>query len=417
MAIQKAFKFRIYPTKEQKAELAIQFGHARFVYNAALDLRKRMYFDHGVSYNYYDCANVLAHVKAECEDFEWLSQADSQVLQQSLQDLDKAFSRYFDMCRGKLPKPKPSAKPRKDGMELGYPTFKRKFDKQSIRYPQRFKLEGQRIYLPKVGWVKINRHRKVEGELRKVTVSKTKTGKYFASIQCQVETDIQPTTNAQAVGIDLGLKDFAILSTGEKIAPPQHLRVAERRLRIRQRRLSRKAKGSNSQTKARLVVSATHEKITNRRKDFHHQLSRYVVDQFGSIGLETLNVNGMVQNPNLAKSISDAGWSQFVTFIEYKAAWTGVEVVKHDRWFASSKTCFDCGFVHKDLKQSDRSWVCPACGVIHDRDENAANNLIPKSTAGAAGINAGWDGRKTDMSSAVRHSAPEKSQLVQLVLF
>jgi putative transposase len=185
-------------------------------------------------------------------------------------------------------------------------------------------------------------------------------------------------------------------------------------LKIRQRRLSRKVKGSNSQHKARLVVAFTHEKITNRRKDFHHQLSRRIVDQFGSIGLETLNIKGMAQNHNLAKSIADAGWAQFVTFIEYKAAWSGAEVVRHDRWFASSKTCFDCGFVHKNLKISDRQWVCPECGVIHDRDENAAHNLKP-STAGAAGINAGWDVRKDDMSSAVRHSAPEKSQ--QLCLF
>ncbi len=165
-------------------------------------------------------------------------------------------------------------------------------------------------------------------------------------------------------------------------------------------------------------MSATHEKITNRRKDFHHQASRRIVNGFGSIGLETLNVKGMMQNHNLAKSIADAGWSQFVTFLEYKAGWAGVDVVRHDRWFASSKTCFDCGFVHKTLKLSDRSWVCPECGVIHDRDENAANNLIPKHTAGAAEINAGWDGRQTDMSCAVRHSAPEKSlDYAQLSLF
>ncbi|MCE7981694.1 MAG: transposase [Caldilinea sp. CFX5] len=227
--MQKAFKFRIYPTEEQKVELAKQFGHARFVYNAALDLRKTMFFDHGVSFTYFDCADVLTQVKRDRPELSFLREANAQVLQQSLKDLDKAFSRYFDMCNGKLPKPllNPGQKPRKDGMPLGYPTFKRKFDKQSIRFPQDCKLDHGLLFLPKVGWLKINRHRRIEGKLRNVTVSKTKAGKYFAAIQCLIETDIQPTENTSAVGIDLGLKDFAILSTGEKIEPPKHLRKAE----------------------------------------------------------------------------------------------------------------------------------------------------------------------------------------------
>ena len=247
----------------------------------------------------------------------------------------------------------------------------------------------------------------MEGIAKNCTVLKTKTGKYFASIQCEMEKNVRPTTKTQAVGVDLGLKDFAILnSQGEttKIKPPQHLRKAESLLKIRQRRISRKVKGSNSRNKARLVVSATHEKIANRRKDFHHKLRRTLVNQFGSIGLETLNVKGMIQNHSLAKSIADAGWSQFANFVEYKAAWAGVEVTKHDRWFASSKTCHDCGYIHKDLKLADRAWICPSCGVIHDRDENAAKNLIP-TAVGATGSNA-----VGDTTSAVRQSASEKSQ-------
>ncbi|MEZ4726823.1 MAG: RNA-guided endonuclease TnpB family protein [Caldilineaceae bacterium] len=388
--IRKAFKFRIYPNSEQQNKLAVQFGCSRFVYNHYRAAREGYYQDTGTGLTYNDCAvDLTERLKVE---HPWLKETDSQVIQQVLMDLDKAYMNFFEG-------------------RADYPNFKRKFAKQSIRYPQRFKLDGSKLYLPKVGWVKIVLHRKLEGNAKNCTVSKTKTGKYFASIQCEIEKDIQPTTNRQAVGIDLGLKNFAILSSQDettKIEPPKHLCKAENLLKIRQRRVSRKVKGGNSRNKARLVVAATHEKITNRRKDFHHQLSRRIVNRFGSIGLETLNVKGMIQNHSLAKSIADAGWSQFVTFTEYKAAWAGVEVVKQDRWFASSKTCHDCGYIHRNLKLSDRTWLCPECGVIHDRDENAANNLMP-TTLGARESNA-----VGDMSSVVRHSAPEKFQATVL---
>jgi len=394
--IRKAFKFRIYPDREQKDKLATQFGCSRFVYNHYRRAREEFYYETRTSLTYSDCAiDLTERLKV---DHPWLKEADSQVLQQALQDLDRAYINFFEG-------------------RADYPNFKRKHDSQSIRYPQRFKLDGSLIYLPKVGWVKIVRHRKLEGKAKNVTVSKTKTGKYFASVQCEIEKTIQLTTNHQAVGIDLGLKDFAILSSQDettktypvRIEPPKHLRKVENLLKIRQRRVSRQVKGSNSRNKARLVVATTHEKITNRRKDFHHQLSRRVVNQFGLIGLETLNVKGMIQNHSLAKSIADAGWSQFVGFVEYKAAWAGVEVVKHDRWFASSKTCHDCGYINRDLKLSDRTWICPECSVIHDRDENAARNLIP-TTAGTAGSNA-----VGDTTSAVRQSAPEKFQQLCLL--
>jgi len=287
--IRKAFKFRIYPNSEQQNKLAVQFGCSRFVYNHYRAAREGYYQDTGTGLTYNDCAvDLTERLKVE---HPWLKEADSQVIQQVLMDLDKAYMNFFEG-------------------RADYPNFKRKFDKQSIRYPQRFKLDGSKLYLPKVGWVKIVLHRKLEGNAKNCTVSKTKTGKYFASIQCEIEKDIQPTTNRQAVGIDLGLKNFAILSSQDettKIEPPKHLCKAENLLKIRQRRVSRKVKGGNSRNKARLVVAATHEKITNRRKDFHHQLSRRIVNRFGSIGLETLNVKGMIQNHSLAKSIADAG--------------------------------------------------------------------------------------------------------------
>ncbi len=385
--IRKAFKYRIYPDSEQQAKLAIQFGCVRFVYNHYRAAREGFYYDTGIGLNYNDCATDLSDILKV--DYPWLKEADSQTLQQALKDLDTAYQRFFK------------------GL-ADYPNFKRKFDKQSIRYPQRFKFAPKghpsKIYLPKIGWVKVVRHRRLEGTMKNCTVSKTKTGRYFVSIQCEIEHTI-PGQRSGSVGIDLGLKDFATINDGtktEKIACPQHLRKAENLLKIRQRRLSRKVKGGNSRTKAKLVVASAHEKITNRRRDFHHQISRAIVDNFGKIGLESLNVTGMLKNHKLAKSVSDAGWSQFVTFVEYKAAWAGSEVTKHDRWFASSKTCNDCGAVNKVLKLSDRTWVCQTCGVIHDRDENAAKNLRP-STVGTTGINA-----VGDMSSVVMRSASEK---------
>lgn len=381
--IRKAFKFRIYPDSEQKDKLSVQFGCSRFVYNHYRHVREEYYQETGTGLNYNDCTTDLTErLKV---DYPWLKDATAQVLQQALMDLDKAYKNFFEG-------------------RADYPNFRRKFDKQSVRFPQDFKAEGGYIYLPKVGWIKAVLHRKIEGKMKNATVSKTKTGKYFVSIQCEVE-QAAPEQNTNKVGIDLGLTTFATFSTGEKIDKPRHFKVSERRLKIRQRRLSRKVKGSNSRGKARHAVAAIHEKIANQRKDFHHKLSRTIVDNFGVIAFESLNVSGMLKNHNLAKAIADAGWNQFVGFVEYKAAWMGAEVLRVDRFFPSSKLCSDCGTKHKSLTLNIRQWVCTECGVIHDRDENAAVNILNETTRGARESYA-----VGDMSSAVRHSAPEKFQ-------
>jgi len=239
--------------------------------------------------------------------------------------------------------------------------------------------------------------------MKNATVSKTKTGKFFVSIQCEVE-HAKPEKNHNKVGIDLGLTTFATLSTGEKIEKPKHFHARERRLKIRQRRLSRKIKGSNSRGKARQVVASIHEKTANHRKDFHHKLSRTIVDTFGMIAFESLNINGMLKNHNLAKAIADAGWNQFVNFVEYKADWAGAEVLRVDRFFPSSKLCSDCGAKHKSLTLNVRQWVCTECGVIHDRDENAAINILNESTRGAR------ESYAVGYTTEVTRSAPEKSQ-------
>jgi len=386
MKLHKAFKFRIYPDDEQKAELAIQFGCVRFVYNHYRAVREWYYYETGTGLTYYDCQNDLTdQLKVE---YPWLKTADSQALQCAIRDLDKAYQNFF-------------------AGRAEYPNFKRKFAKQSIRYPQRFKLDGNKIYLPKVGWVKVIRHRRIEGKMKNCTVTKTKSGKYFASIQCEFEQD-DPTPSQESVGIDLGIKTFAVLSDGTEIASPKHLRKSERLLKIRQRRLSRKVKGSNGRRKARLPVAVLHERIANQRKDFHHKESRKIVNAFGSIGIESLNIRGMIKNHHLAKSIADSGWGQFGDFLAYKSGWNGGQVVKHDRWFASSKICHCCGKKNKSLKLSDRVWVCLRCNVVHDRDLNAAINLKP-TTVGATESNAGGE-----TSSVVMRSAPEKFKAMPL---
>lgn len=384
MIIQKAFKFRVYPNKTQQAELAKQFGAVRFVYNHYRAVREGYYLDTGTGLNYNDCAMDLADILKV--DYPWLKEADSQTMQQALKDLDRAYKNFFEG-------------------RADYPNFHSKHDKQSIRYPQRFKVKDKRVYLPKVGWVKCVFHRAIEGAMKNCTVSKTKSGRYFISIQVEMEIE-DPTPKTESIGIDLGLTTFAALSNEDKREKPKHLYRSERRLKIRQRRLSRKVKRSNGRQKARLPVAKLHERIANQRRDFQHKLSSELVNKYGSISFESLNVAGMVKNHNLAKAISDAAWSQFFTFCEYKAKWAGGQVLRVDRFFPSSKLCSDCGHKHKNLTLNIRQWVCLNCGSIHDRDINAAKNILKQTTAGVAESYAGGD-----MSQLVKPSAPEAQRL------
>lgn len=364
MLICKAYKYRIYPTDTQQAKLAVQFGHARYVYNWALDTKQTAYKETQKSLSYYDLTDKLPELKKQPKTL-WLKEAASQVLQQKVQDLDTAFKKFF---KG----------------ETKYPKFKTRYDRQSIRFPQGFKFRDNETYLPKVGWIKTSRHRTLQGTPKNVTVSRTKSGNYYAAVQVEVEHKVTRSTNA-IVGIDLGLKDFVTLSTGEKIPAPKHLRVAERRLKMLQRRVSSKQKGSANRTKARERYAKLSEHVSNQRKDFHHKMSHRLVREFGILAFEDLNIEGMMQNHCLAKSIADAGWGQFVKFCEYKSYWVGSEVRKVSRWFPSSQLCSVCDVQNKSLKLSDRTWTCASCGSVHDRDQNAALNLVKEvSTAGFA---------------------------------
>jgi putative transposase len=382
MIFLKAFKYRLYPNQEQQEKLAVQFGHSRFVYNNALNARKEHFKETGKGLSYSATAKMLPNMKRE---LEWLKEADSQVLQQKLKDLDRAYVNFF---QGRA----------------AYPRFKSKFGNQSVRYPQRFKLEGNKLYLPKVGKVKIVLHRNIEGVAKNVTISKTKSGKYFASIQCEVEI-FEYDNDLPPVGADLGIKDFAILSTGEKVAHPSCLRKSEKKLTKLQRKLSKKKKGSVNRGKMRLKVARLHEKIANQRKDFLDKLSYRLTTSHGAIGLENLNVKGMVKNHCLAKSISDSGWSMFGKQCEYKAVVNGSSVHRVDRFFPSSKKCNVCGTINSELKLHHRFWTCKNCGTEHDRDVNAAINIEKVCTAGVAGSQACGE----DVSLNIFHDVKQTS--------
>src|SRR6266540_1111328 len=370
MIVRKAFRYRLYPTAEQEQALAVQFGHARFVWNWALALRKITYQETGKGIGYYELKRRATALKHQAET-EWLQEADSQVLQGKLEDLQRAYKNFFEK-RAKFPR------------------FKSKRDHQAIRYPQRFKFDEDSIYLPKIGWVKTKFHRPLEGRPKNITVSKTKTGKYFVSIQCEVEM-IDPPARGGEIGMDLGVKFFLATSEGWKRDNPCHLQQAERKLKRLHRQLSRRVKGSAGREKARILLARQHEKVANQRRDFLQKLSTELVGRYGLIGMEDLNVRGMLKNRRLAKAIAATGWGAFRRMLEYKGAWYGSYLHKVDRFFPSSKTCNHCGHVLDELPLSVREWQCPICGTIHDRDINAAINILNETRAGVARSHAGGE--------------------------
>lgn len=364
MVILKAFKFRLRPNKEQKEQLGRQFGACRFVWNHYLRQRIDHYAETGKGLNYYDNARDLTQLKRRPE-YEWLKEANSQSLQQSLQDLTVAYTNFF-------------------AKHAKFPHFKRKEARQSFRVPQSFRAEDNCLSIPKITPIKMTIHRPLGGKMKSVTISRTPSGKYFASILCKIEVP-EPKYEGGEIGIDLGLTHFIVTSEGEKVNAPQFFRKAERKLSRLQHILSRRQKGSSGWQKARLAVARQREHIANQRADFLHKLSRRLVDENQVIGIETLNVKGMLANHHLAKSISDAGWGKFVRQLDYKGTWHGCHIHRVDRFFPSSKRCHACGHINEALHLSDREWTCPKCGTIHDRDVNAAINILIFSTAGTAG--------------------------------
>jgi putative transposase len=355
-----AVKVRLYPTTEQQEILAQHFGCARWWWNHALNLCIETYQATGKGLKQSALNAFLPKLKKQ-EDTEWLSECYSQVLQATTLNLVTAYKNFFE-GRAK------------------YPRFKAKKNKQSIQYPQSVKVVDGCLKFPgRVAKVKAKIHRPIEGKIKTVTVSMTPSGKYFASVLTEVEGDEPPTNaNGKVVGIDLGLKDFAIVNDGvktSKFANPRHLAKHERNLARKQRKLDRKEKGSKSRDKSRKRVARVHERVSNVRQDYLHKLSKKLVDENQVIVVESLNSKGMVRNHKLAASISDVGWGMFVNFLSYKLEKEGKVLVEIDRWFPSSKLCSNCHYQVDEMPLEVRSWNCPSCGAHHDRDGNASANI------------------------------------------
>jgi putative transposase len=350
----KAFKYRIYPTSEQAILLAKSFGCARWFYNYALNLTFETYKQTGKGLSRNEIINLLPSLKKE---YEWLTEAPSQVLQQAALNLSSAFLNFFE-GRAK------------------YPNFKKKQNRQSIRFPQGFKFKDNTLTLPKIGEVYCKVSRQPKGTLKSVTVSVNPSGEYFAACLYDDGKDLpEKSSEGKAIGIDVGLTHYAITSDGTKHGNPKYYRTYEKKLARRQKQLSRKLKGSNNRNKARVKIAKVHAKSVRCREDFLHKLSRKLVDENQVIVVENLAVRNMVKNPKLAKSISDAGWGQFCTMLKYKSEWEGKTYIEVDRFYPSSKTCNNCLNRVDSLSLDIRNWQCPKCGESHDRDINAAKNI------------------------------------------
>ena len=359
----RAYKYRIYPTEEQKVLFAKTFGCCRFVYNWALNLKIEAYKLEKKSVAYKEVQNRM--VNELKKENQWLTEVNSQALLNSIRNLDTAYKNFF-----------------RDTHAVGFPRFKSRKNRQSFQCPQHCSVDFGKgtVSIPKAKDIPAVLHRRFKGTVKTVTVSMTPSVKYFASVLVDTaiqELPVSPIQGDTALGIDLGIKSLAVCSDGRTFDNPKNLQHSLDRLALLQKRLSRKQKGSANRNKARIRVARLQEHIANCRKDNLHKITHVLThdSQVRTLCMENLNVKGMQSNHHLAQAVGDASFGMFLTMLEYKCRWYGVNLVKIDRFAPSSKTCGQCGYVYKGLKLSERSWTCPECGTHHDRDFNAACNI------------------------------------------
>ena len=359
----KAYKYRVYPTKDQSSYLDRNFGAVRFLWNQFVS-----------SFNSFDKGPTIPQDEKILKDIhDWMNDCISYALQQKRMDWMEYKKQYFS---------------KKRKVKLGRPSFKKRgvsndsfrVPGQCLKFNQCIDLENGFIKLPKMTRMKIVIDRPFVGSLRSVTVSKNKCNQYFVSVLVEEEVELKQNTG-RSIGIDLGLKDLLICSTGMKISNPRWFRETQSKLKKAQRYFTRKQKGSNRREKARLKVSRLYMKVTNQRKFVYHNLSTWLVSNYDTICMEDLKIKNMIKNRKLSKSIQDASWATFTEMVKYKSYWYGKTFHQIDTWFPSSKTCSNCGHKVEKMNLSIREWECPSCLTKHDRDLNAAVNILHKGLA------------------------------------
>ena len=388
MLMLRAYRYRLYPTKDQSVQIDRSIGVCRLVYNLGLEVKIWAY-KNGTRLSSFDLCYQLVDLK---KDYDWIRAVDSQALQAAVKKVDIAFKHFFN--------------------GNGYPKFKSKRNGGSFQCPnnsRKIDWAASTLTIPKIKDIPIVLSRKFEGKVKTVTIIKTATQKYFASILVETSQEELPAPKIQnAIGIDLGIAHFAVLSNGQKIDDPGYLSNSLARLRVLQRRASRKKKGSQNRKKANLKVAIAHEKIKNQRNDFLQQVSTRLINdnQVDTICVESLGVKNMVKNHKLAGAITDVSWSKFIAMLVYKGKWYGKNVIRIDPWYPSSKTCSCCGHVREEMDLSVREWTCDRCRAIHDRDVNAARNIQVKGIQTGVGNSGGsvepWRIRRTKKQKKVQ---------------